>query len=105
VVRSIPVTHPGSQLRKIRMVDFVGTFGELLADRLAEGEYERVIDAIEEQEPHTLLAGLSDRERAILRARYGLDGEEQWLRHGASQIEVPMRRGRGCHPRARDLRL
>jgi RNA polymerase sigma factor (sigma-70 family) len=55
--------------------DDIGTFGELLTDPLAEDEYERVLDAIEVQELHALLAGLSDRERAVLRARYGLDGD------------------------------
>ncbi|MEA2150327.1 MAG: polymerase primary sigma factor [Solirubrobacteraceae bacterium] len=60
----------------------VGTFGELLADPLAENEYERVLAAVEVEELHALLAGLSDRERAVLRARYGLDdaGEELSLR-------------------------
>jgi len=58
----------------------VGTFGELLADPLADGEYERVLEALETQALLALLAGLSDRERAILRARYGLDGETQSLR-------------------------
>jgi RNA polymerase primary sigma factor len=41
----------------------VGTFGELLVDPLAEGEYERVLDAIETEELLALLAGLSERER------------------------------------------
>ncbi len=56
----------------------LGTFGELLADPLAEDEYERVLAAVEADELHALLAGLSDREREVLRARYGLgeaDGE------------------------------
>ena len=33
-----------------------------------------MLAAIETQELHALLAGLSDREREVLRARYGLDG-------------------------------
>jgi RNA polymerase primary sigma factor len=78
----------------------VGTFDELLADPLAEGEYERVIDAIAEQELHTLLAGLSDRERAILRARYGLDGEEQSLRQIAGRLGVSSERVRQLEQRA-----
>jgi RNA polymerase sigma factor (sigma-70 family) len=41
----------------------VGTFGELLSDPLAESAYDRVLDAIEEQDLVALLAGLSDRER------------------------------------------
>jgi RNA polymerase primary sigma factor len=63
----------------------VGTFGELLVDPLAEGEYERVLDAIETEDLLALLSGLSERERAILRARYGLaDGGPQSLRSVAA---------------------
>jgi RNA polymerase sigma factor (sigma-70 family) len=58
----------------------VGTFGDLLVDPVAEGEYERVLASIEAHELHALLAGLSVREREVLRARYGLDGPEQTLR-------------------------
>ena len=57
----------------------VGRFGDLLADPLAEGEYERVLDEIEVEELRSLLAGLTGRERIILRARYGLDGPERTL--------------------------
>jgi RNA polymerase primary sigma factor len=56
-----------------------GTLEDLLDDPVADGEYERVLDAIEAQELVGLLSSLSDRERFILRARYGLDGEEQTL--------------------------
>jgi len=56
--------------------DDVGTFGELIADPLAENEYERVLAAVEAQELHALLAGLNDRERDVLRARYGLDEDD-----------------------------
>lgn len=52
----------------------IGTFGELLADPLAEAGYEAVLDTIEVRELRTLLSGLSDRERDVLRARFGLDG-------------------------------
>ncbi len=59
----------------------IGTFGELLIDPLAEDGYQQVLDAIQVAELHSLLAGLSAREREILRARYGLDdGRERSLR-------------------------
>ena len=71
----------------------VGALGDLLVDPLAEDEYERVVSRLEIEELRGLLSGLSDRERAILRTRYGLDGPEQTLRdigaaHGLSAERV-----------------
>jgi RNA polymerase sigma factor (sigma-70 family) len=78
----------------------LGTFGELLEDPLAEDEYERVLQAIEVQQLRSLLSGLSDRERTILRARYGLDGEEQTLRQIAGGLGVSAERVRQIEERA-----
>jgi RNA polymerase primary sigma factor len=58
----------------------VGTFGELLSDPLAEDEYERVVAQVAANELRGILSGLSERERSILGARYGLEGPEQSLR-------------------------
>jgi RNA polymerase primary sigma factor len=66
----------------------IGRFGDLLADPLAHGEYERVLDAIEVEELLALLSGLSDREREVLVARYGLDGEPQSLRQVGERLGV-----------------
>lgn len=78
----------------------VGTFGELLVDPLAEEEYERVLSAIQTQELTSLLSGLSERERMVLRARYGLDGEEQSLRQIADGVGVSAERVRQLEQRA-----
>jgi RNA polymerase sigma factor (sigma-70 family) len=78
----------------------LGSLGELLVDPLAEGEYERVLAAIEVEELHALLAGLSDRERDILRARYGLDGEEESLRDVGARLGVTAERVRQIERRA-----
>jgi RNA polymerase primary sigma factor len=75
----------------------IGTFGELLVDPLAEAEYERVLASIEVDELHSLLAGLSERERAVLRARYG---EEQTLREVGERLGVSGERVRQIEQRA-----
>jgi RNA polymerase primary sigma factor len=78
----------------------IGTFGELLEDPLAEAEYERVLSAIESDELLGLLSGLADRERAILRSRYGLDGEERSLRDIAAEMGLSAERVRRLEQRA-----
>jgi RNA polymerase sigma factor (sigma-70 family) len=78
----------------------IGTFGELIADPLAEDEYERVITAIATDQLRDLLSGLSDRERDVLRARYGLDGPEESLRQIALRLGVSAERVRQIENRA-----
>jgi len=78
----------------------VGTFGELIADPLAEDEYERVVSQLTVGEIRSLLSGLSDRERAVLRARFGLDGEVQSLRDIASRLGLSAERVRQLENRA-----
>lgn len=78
----------------------VGAFGDLLADPLAEDEYERVLAAIEIRELHTLLAGLSDRERRVLRDRYGLDGEQLTLSEIGARLGLSGERIRQIERRA-----
>jgi RNA polymerase sigma factor (sigma-70 family) len=79
----------------------VGTFGELLVDPMAEDEYERVLAAVEVEELRGLLAGLSDRERQVLRARYGLDGgDERSLRDVGEELGLSGERVRQIERRA-----
>jgi RNA polymerase sigma factor (sigma-70 family) len=79
----------------------IGTFGELLVDPMAEDEYERVLAAVEIEELHGLLAGLSDRERQVLRARYGFDdGDERSLRDLGDQLGLSGERVRQIEQRA-----
>jgi RNA polymerase primary sigma factor len=78
----------------------VGAFGELLADPLAADAYEQLLDNAEIEQIRALLGSLNDRERMILRARYGLDGPEQSLRDLGEQIGLSAERVRQIEQRA-----
>ena len=78
----------------------IGTFGELIADPLAEDAYEDVLGAIEARELHAMLAGLSDREREVLRSRYGLEGQEASLRSIGDRLGLSGERVRQIERRA-----
>ena len=78
----------------------VGVFGELLVDPLAADAYEQLLDQAEIEQVRALLGSLSDRERMILRARYGLDGPEQSLRDVGERIGLSAERVRQIEQRA-----
>jgi RNA polymerase sigma factor (sigma-70 family) len=81
--------------RTPRSLDAPADAGETeinLADRLpspgAEDAYERVESRVATERLPVMLEGLSERERAILRGRYGLDGREQTLRQLGTRLGV-----------------
>jgi RNA polymerase sigma factor (sigma-70 family) len=78
----------------------IGTFGDLIADPLAEGEYEHVVTSIASSQLRELLSGLSDRERTVLRARFGLEGQAESLREIAGRLGVSAERVRQLENRA-----
>jgi RNA polymerase primary sigma factor len=78
----------------------LGAFGELLADPLADDAYEQLLDHSEIEQVSALLSSLSERERMILRARYGLDGDEQSLREIGERIGLSGERVRQIENRA-----
>lgn len=80
--------------------DELGAFGELLADPLAQDAYEQLLDRSEIEQVRALLGSLNDRERMVLRARYGLDGPEQSLREVGERIGLSGERVRQIENRA-----
>jgi RNA polymerase primary sigma factor len=79
----------------------IGTLGDLVSDPLAEGEYEQVLEAVQADELLALLSVLSERERTILRARFGLHGsEEQTRRQLAESLGISVERVRQVEQRA-----
>jgi RNA polymerase sigma factor (sigma-70 family) len=79
----------------------IGALGDLLADPLAEGGYEQVLESIQAEELLALLSVLSERERAILRGRFGLQGSEEQSRNEmAESLGVSAERVRQLEQRA-----
>jgi RNA polymerase primary sigma factor len=78
----------------------LGAFGELLVDPLATDAYEQLLDDSEIEQIRALLGSLNERERIILRARYGLDGPEQSLRELGERIGLSGERVRKIEQRA-----
>jgi RNA polymerase primary sigma factor len=78
----------------------LGAFGELLADPLAGDAYEQLLDRSEIEQIRALLGSLNDRERMILRARYGLGGREESLRDIGERIGLSGERVRQIEHRA-----
>lgn len=78
----------------------VGTFGELIADPLAEDQYEQVISEVTAEELRGLLTALSARERTVLRSRYGLNEEAQSLRTIGGRMGLSTERVRQLETRA-----
>jgi RNA polymerase sigma factor (sigma-70 family) len=78
----------------------VGVFGELLVDPLAADAYEELLDHSEIEQIRALLGSLNDRERMILRARYGLEGPAQSLRDVGERIGLSAERVRQIEQRA-----
>ncbi|HLI60930.1 MAG TPA: sigma-70 family RNA polymerase sigma factor [Solirubrobacteraceae bacterium] len=78
----------------------VGVFGELIADPLGTEAYEQLLDQSEIEQVRALLGSLTERERVVLRARYGLSGPEQSLRDIGERLGLSGERVRQIERRA-----
>jgi RNA polymerase primary sigma factor len=78
----------------------LGAFGELLVDPLASDAYEQLLDDSEIEQIRALLGSLNQRERSILRSRYGLGGREQSLREVGERLGLSGERVRQIEERA-----
>jgi RNA polymerase sigma factor (sigma-70 family) len=79
----------------------ISTLGDLIADPLAEGEYEQVLEALQAEELLAMLSGLSEREREILRARFGIEGTgEKTRKEMAEALGISGERVRQLEQRA-----
>jgi RNA polymerase sigma factor (sigma-70 family) len=78
----------------------VGSLGDLLEDPLSADAYEQVVETLAGQQLRALLSRLTDRERDVVRARFGFDGEPQRLVTIGEQLGVSAERVRQIEERA-----
>jgi RNA polymerase sigma factor (sigma-70 family) len=75
---------------------------ETVADPRAEDEYDRVLPGIAAEKLRQLPGDLCEREKEILRARFGIDGREQTLREIGTRLGLSAERVRQIEERALD---
>jgi RNA polymerase sigma factor (sigma-70 family) len=71
-----------------------GTCGDRLADPRAEDAFDRVVQRLAGESVRGLPDELCERERLVVRARYGLDGRERTLREIAGDLGLSAERVR-----------
>jgi RNA polymerase primary sigma factor len=77
-----------------------GTLGDLLEDPLSAAEYEGVIDAVAGEQLRALLSRLTEREREVVRARFGFDAPAERLAEVGERLGVSAERVRQIEERA-----
>ena len=78
----------------------VGTLGDLLADPLSADAYEQVVESVAGKQLRALLSRLTDRERDVVRARFGFDGEPERLVDIGERLGISAERVRQIEERA-----
>jgi RNA polymerase sigma factor (sigma-70 family) len=86
--------------------DAPATVGDTIVDPIAEHAFEHVLDEMEMQEVRDVAAGLTERERAVIRAHYGLGQPAQTLDQIGEMLGLTAERARqievGALTRMRD---
>jgi RNA polymerase sigma factor (sigma-70 family) len=78
----------------------VGSLGDLLEDPLSAAAYEDVIDAVAGSQLRALLSRLTERERDVVTARFGFDGDAEKLVEIGERLGVSAERVRQIEERA-----
>ena len=78
----------------------VGSLGDLLEDTLSAAAYEEVIDAVAGAQLRALLSRLTERERDVVTARFGFDGEPEKLVEIGERLGLSAERVRQIEERA-----
>ena len=77
----------------------LGSLGDLLADPLSSAAYEEVVDGVAGEQLYALLSRLTERERDVIRARFGFDGEQEKLVEIAERLGLSAERVRQIEER------
>jgi RNA polymerase sigma factor (sigma-70 family) len=78
----------------------LGTLGDLLEDPLSAAAYEEVNDAVAGEQLRALLTRLTEREREVVRARFGFDTPTEKLSQLGERLGVSAERVRQIEERA-----
>jgi RNA polymerase sigma factor (sigma-70 family) len=95
-LQSLQATERTPRAMEARVGDGDGaaTFGDTIADPAAEQAYEQVLDDLEVREVQDLAAHLGERERAVIRAHFGLGEQEQTLSEIGAGLGLTAERAR-----------
>jgi RNA polymerase sigma factor (sigma-70 family) len=78
----------------------LGTLGDLLEDPLSAAAYEDVVNAVAGEQLRALLSRLTEREREVVRARFGFDAPAEKLSEVGERLGVSAERVRQIEERA-----
>ena len=87
-------TPRGMEERLSAEEETTATVGDMIVDPLAEQEYQRVLDDIENREVRTLAEQLGERERTVILAHYGLGQAAQTLSQIGASLGLTAERAR-----------